>query len=123
MKLGAFSLSLAVKDIEVSKVFYQNLGFEVFGGDQSQNWLIMRNEDKKIGLFQGMFDKNLMTFNPGWDNNCNTLESFDDVREIHNKCQSDGVEITSSAIEKDSGPASFFIADPDGNVILFDQHV
>lgn len=123
MKLGAFSVSLAVKDIEKSKQFYEKLGFEVFGGDQSQNWLIMKNGDKVIGLFQGMFDENILTFNPGWDQDCNKLESFSDVREIHKKLKSDGIEMASESISGDSGPSNFVIKDPDGNTILIDQHV
>jgi len=123
MELGAFSLSLAVKNIEESKVFYQKLGFEVIGGDQSQNWLIIRNGDHTIGLFQGMFEGNMMTFNPGWDKNCQTLESFSDVRELLAKFKSQGVEITQESISSDNGPASFSIKDPDGNAILIDQHV
>lgn len=123
MELGAFSLSLAVKNIEESKVFYQKLGFEVIGGDQSQNWLIIRNGDHTIGLFQGMFEGNMMTFNPGWDKNCQTLESFSDVRELLAEFKSQGVEITQESISSDNGPASFSIKDPDGNAILIDQHV
>jgi catechol 2,3-dioxygenase-like lactoylglutathione lyase family enzyme len=123
MKLGAFSVSLAVKDIEQSKVFYQNLGFEVIGGNQEQNWLIMRNSDNTLGLFQGMFDSNILTFNPGWDKNCNALESFTDVREIHKSLKLKGIEPTSESINGDSGPSNFALVDPDGNAILIDQHV
>ncbi len=123
MKLGAFSVSLAVKNIEESKVFYEKLGFEVIGGDQSQNWLIVRNGDHTIGLFQGMFEGNIMTFNPGWDKSCNTLESFSDVRELLKEFKSQGVNITQESISGESGPSSFSVIDPDGNSILIDQHV
>ncbi|MFY0625690.1 MAG: VOC family protein [Reichenbachiella sp.] len=123
MELGAFSMSLAVKDIEASKVFYEKLGFQAIGGDQTQNWLILRNGDHTIGLFQGMFESNIMTFNPGWDKDCNTLESYSDVREICEKLKSEGIEILNEAIEGESGPSSITIADPDGNAILIDQHV
>jgi predicted lactoylglutathione lyase len=123
MELGAFSVSLAVKNIEESKVFYKKLGFEVIGGDQSQNWLIVRNGDHTIGLFQGMFEGNIMTFNPGWDKSCNTLESFSDVRELLKEYKSQGVNITQESISGESGPSSFSIKDPDGNSILIDQHV
>ncbi|KAA3614846.1 MAG: VOC family protein [Calditrichaeota bacterium] len=123
MKLGTFSISLAVKDIEKSKQFYQKLGFSVFGGDQSQNWLIMKNGDHNIGLFQDMFESNIFTFNPGWDQNAKKLESFTDVREIHNKLKSEGIEIAQESISGETGPSSFSVVDPDGNAILFDQHV
>ncbi len=123
MELGAFSVSLAVKDIGRSKLFYEKLGFTVFAGDQSQNWLIMKNGDHTLGLFQGMFEKNILTFNPGWDQNCNTLESFADVREIHKNLKSKGVEIANESITGESGPSSFTVIDPDGNAILLDQHV
>lgn len=123
MDLGNFSVSLAVKDIEASKVFYQKLGFTVFGGDQSQNWLIMKNGDHVIGLFQGMFDKNLLTFNPGWDSNAQPLNEFTDVRELQRQLKGQGVQMISEADESSTGPASFMIVDPDGNTILVDQHV
>lgn len=124
MELGNFSVSLAVKDIEASKLFYQKLGFTVFGGDQSQNWLIMKNgEHAIVGLFQGMFDKNILTFNPGWDSNAQSLESFTDVRDLQRRLKTSGVEMISEADESTRGPASFMIADPDGNTILVDQHV
>lgn len=123
MELGAFSVSLAVNDIEVSKTFYEKLGFEVFGGDMSQNWLILKNGECVIGLFQGMFERNIMTFNPGWDGNASRLESFTDVRLLQRKIKESGVEILNEAGEDSSGPASFMIVDPDGNPILFDQHV
>ena len=123
MELGAFSISLAVKDIEKSKIFYEKLGFNVFGGDRSQNWLIMKNGDHSIGLFQGMFETNILTFNPGWDKDCNKLESFTDVRELHKKFKSEGIEISSESITNETGPSSFSVIDPDGNSILIDQHV
>lgn len=123
MELGAFSVSLSVKNIEESKVFYQKLGFSIIGGEQSQNWLIMRNGDHTIGLFQGMFEGNMMTFNPGWDSKCNSLNSFSDVRDILKECESQGIEVTQKSINGDTGPSSFSVKDPDGNAILFDQHV
>ena len=122
MDLGAFSISLAVEDIGASKVFYEKFGFEVFGGDASQNWLIMKNGDHVIGLFQGMFEKNTLTFNPGWDNNARELDSFTDVREIQRQLREQGVELISEADETTSGPASLIVVDPDGNPILIDQH-
>ena len=123
MELGAFSVSLSVKDIEKSKVFYQKLGFDVVGGEQSQNWLILRNGDHTLGIFQGMFEGNIMTFNPGWDKNCKTLESFTDVRELLKTFEAQGVEIIQKSINGESGPSSFSLVDPDGNSILIDQHV
>jgi len=123
MDLGAFSVSLAVKNIETSKIFYEKLGFKVFGGDQSQNWLIMKNGDHVVGLFQGMFEKNILTFNPGWDQDCNKLDAFTDVREIHKRLKAQGIEIVQESITGDAGPASFAVVDPDGNSILIDQHV
>jgi len=123
MELGTFSVSLAVKDIQASKTFYENLGFKEFGGDISQNWIILKNGDSVIGLFQGMFEKNIMTFNPGWDNNAGQLESFTDVRELQKQLKEKGVKLESEADENSSGPASFIVQDPDGNPILFDQHV
>ena len=122
MKLGAFSISLNVKDIKASKLFYENLGFTVFGGDLEKNYLIMKNEDALIGLFQGMFEGNLITFNPGWDSNANNLEDFDDVREIQKVLKSKGANLITEADETTSGPASLMITDPDGNVVLIDQH-
>ncbi|MFB3164752.1 VOC family protein [Neobacillus sp. 179-J 1A1 HS] len=122
MKLGAFSVSLNVKDIHVSKEFYENLGFQVFGGDINQNWLILKNENCIIGLFQGMFDKNILTFNPGWNESAENLESFTDVREIQKQLKEKGVTMLSEADESTEGPAHFIIEDPDGNQILFDQH-
>jgi predicted lactoylglutathione lyase len=123
MELGAFSVSLSVKDIEESKVFYQKIGFEQVGGEQSQNWLILRNGDHTIGLFQGMFEGNLMTFNPGWDKNCKTLESYTDVRELLKEFEAQGVNVIQKSINGESGPSSISIQDPDGNSILIDQHV
>lgn len=123
MQLGTFSISLAVKNLEASRAFYEKLGFTVFGGDASQNWLILKNGDHAIGLFQGMFEKNILTFNPGWDNNANKLESFTDVRELQRELKSQGVQFTTEADETTKGPASFMAVDPDGNPILVDQHV
>ncbi|MFX4262994.1 VOC family protein [Pelotomaculum propionicicum] len=123
MKLGAFSISLNVKDIQASKTFYENLGFQVFGGDISQNWLILKNGSCTIGLFQGMFDKNMLTFNPGWDENTNKLDSFTDIRDLQRELKTKFVEIQTEADEETSGPAFFIVVDPDGNPILFDQHV
>lgn len=123
MELGAFSVSLAVKDIEASKAFYEKLGFTVFMGDQAQGWLIMRNGDHVIGLFQGMFDKNILTFNPGWNQDAQPLGEFTDVRELQRQLKASGVKLISEANESSSGPANFMIADPDGNTILIDQHV
>jgi catechol 2,3-dioxygenase-like lactoylglutathione lyase family enzyme len=122
MKLGAFSVSLSVKDLKASKQFYENLGFKVFAGSMEQNYLIMKNENSLIGLFQGMFEGNLLTFNPGWDENARNIEKFDDVREIQRQLKSKGVKLTTEADEKTSGPASIMLADPDGNIILVDQH-
>lgn len=122
MKLGAFSVSLTVKDIEVSKAFYEKLGFQTLGGDLSQNWLIMKNENCIIGLFQGMFEKNILTFNPGWNENAENLESFTDVRELQKQLKSNGIKFLSEADETSDGPAHFMIEDPDGNQILLDQH-
>jgi catechol 2,3-dioxygenase-like lactoylglutathione lyase family enzyme len=123
MELGAFSISLAVKDIEASKAFYEKLGFKVFMGDISQNWLILKNGDHVIGLFQGMFERNTLTFNPGWDNNAQKLKSYTDVRELQSQLKAQGVELMSEADESSMGPASFMVMDPDGNPILIDQHV
>lgn len=123
MELGNFSVSLAVKDIEASRVFYEKLGFTVFVGDQSQNWLILKNGAAIVGLFQGMFDKNVLTFNPGWDSNAQTLASFTDVRDLQRQLRSQGVQPEPEADESTTGPASFMVVDPDGNPILVDQHV
>ena len=123
MDLGNFSVSLAVKDIAASKAFYEKLGFTVFGGDQAKHWLIMKNGDHVIGLFQGMFDKNILTFNPGWDSNARQLPEFTDVRELQRQLKKKGVTMLSEADESTTGPASFVVSDPDGNTILVDQHV
>ncbi|PMC34301.1 glyoxalase [Bacillus sp. UMB0899] len=122
MKLGAFSISLNVKDIQKSKEFYSNLGFKELGGDISQNWLIMKNENCIIGLFQGMFEKNMLTFNPGWNENAENLESFTDVRDLQKMLKENGITIQSEADESSTGPAFITIEDPDGNPILIDQH-
>ncbi len=120
--LGAFSVSLAVKDIEKSKIFYEKLGFDVIGGHQDHHYLIMRNGENTIGLFQGMFEGNVLTFNPGWDAQCNELDEFTDVREIHQKLVAAGIEITDSNLKADTGPGHISFVDPDGNSILIDQH-
>ncbi len=122
MPLGNFSVSLAVKDLGVSRAFYQKLGFEVVGGD-GDNWQILQSGTTTIGLFQGMFEKNVMTFNPGWDHKCNKLPEFLDVRELQRRVKGAGIALQSEADEGTTGPASFIIADPDGNPIFFDQHV
>ena len=123
MKLGAFSISLTVKDINTSKEFYEKLGFTVFAGDIKMNYLIMKNGNSLIGLFQGMFDQNILTFNPGWDENANTLESFDDVREIQDELKSRELILEREVNKESSGPASIVLTDPDGNQILIDQHI
>jgi predicted lactoylglutathione lyase len=123
MELGCFSLSLAVKDIHASKKFYERLGFSVFAGNLTQNWVIMKNGDLNIGLFQGMFDKNMITFNPGWTNAAEEMDDFTDIRKLRKSLADDGIEIVNESEEDTSGPASFMIVDPDGNPILFDQHV
>ncbi len=122
MNLGAFSVSLAVKDIKASRDFYMQLGFEEAGGDVEQNWLILRNGDHVIGLFQGMFERNTLTFNPGWDQQCGELDSWDDVRDIQKSLKDGGVEFVAEADESSEGPASFCVLDPDGNPVLIDQH-
>lgn len=123
MKLGAFSVSLNVKDLKASKQFYEKIGFSVFAGEMERNYLIMKNGNALIGLFQGMFDKNILTFNPGWDENADALDSFEDVRDIQKNFKSKGLVLTSEADESSSGPASITLIDPDGNPILIDQHV
>ena len=123
MKLGAFSASLSVKDIHKSKAFYEQLGFEVFAGDIERNYLIMKNGNALIGLFQGMFENNILTFNPGWDESANKLEEFDDVRDIQKHLKENGITLEREADETTSGPASVVLLDPDGNAILIDQHV
>ncbi|WP_299112424.1 VOC family protein [uncultured Winogradskyella sp.] len=123
MKLGAFSVSLAVKDIKASKAFYETLGFSVFGGDLEKNYLIMKNGESLIGLFQGMFENNILTFNPGWDQNANTLENFDDVRDIQKELKYKNIKFEHETDGSASGPASLVVLDPDGNAILIDQHI
>jgi lactoylglutathione lyase len=123
MDLGNFSISLAVKDIKASKAFYEKLGFKEFGGDISQNWLILKNGETVVGLFQGMFERNTLTFNPGWDNNAQQVDTFTDIRELQRQLKAQGVELVTEADESTIGPAHFVVMDPDGNPILFDQHV
>jgi len=123
LDLGAFSVSLAVKDVEASRRFYEKLGFAVFMGDQSQNWLIMKNGEHVIGLFQGMFEKNILTFNPGWDSDAQPLAGFTDIRALQRQLKDRGVTLLTEADENSTGPASFMLVDPDGNPILVDQHV
>jgi lactoylglutathione lyase len=123
MQLGTFSISLAVKDLEASRKFYEKLGFKAFGGDPSQNWLILKNGDHVIGLFQGMFEKNILTFNPGWDSNAQKLPAFTDVRELQRQLKAQGVQLQNEADESTTGPAHFIALDPDGNPVLIDQHV
>lgn len=123
MRLGTFSVSLAVKDLGASRAFYEKLGFRATGGNAAQNWLILQNDTSTIGLFQGMFDKNILTFNPGWDRDCNTLPEFDDVREIQRSLKEQGIAPVMAADEASTGPASLVLIDPDGNQILIDQHV
>jgi lactoylglutathione lyase len=123
MELGAFSISLAVKDIGTSKAFYEKLGFKAFAGDSTQNWLILKNGAHAIGLFQGMFEKNILTFNPGWDSSARKLNTFTDIRELQRELKANGVQLTTEADETSMGPASFTTVDPDGNPILVDQHV
>jgi catechol 2,3-dioxygenase-like lactoylglutathione lyase family enzyme len=123
MQLGAFSVSLAVKDLLASRAFYEKFGFTAFGGNAEQGWLILKNGDHVIGLFQGMFEKNILTFNPGWDQNARSLASYTDVRELQRALKAKGVSFVQEADETTSGPASFVVEDPDGNPILVDQHV
>ena len=123
MELGNFSISLAVKDLEASRKFYEKFGFTVFGGNPSQNWLILKNGSHVIGLFHGMFEKNILTFNPGWDSNAQKLGTFTDVRDLQRQLKSQGVEFQTEADENTKGPASFVVVDPDGNPIHIDQHV
>ena len=123
MELGAFSVSLTVKDIKASQAFYEKFGFKAVMGDPAQNWLILRNASHVIGLFQGMFDKNVLTFNPGWDQNAQQVVGFTDVRDIQRRLKEQGVQLVSEADENTTGPASFMAVDPDGNTILVDQHV
>ena len=123
MHLGNFSVSLAVKDLHASKAFYEKLGFTTFGGNAAQNWLILKNGPHAIGLFQGMFEKNLLTFNPGWDSDAQRLDEFTDIRDIQRQLRSTGVTLVTEADESTTGPASLVVVDPDGNQILLDQHV
>ena len=123
MKLGAFSVSLSVKDLANSREFYETLGFKVFAGSPEQNYLIMKNEEALVGLFQGMFEGNILTFNPGWDTSANTLEDYDDVRTIQKELKNKNITLMNEADVQSEGPASFMVQDPDGNVILIDQHV
>lgn len=123
MRLGNFSVSLTVKDIAASRAFYETLGFRVILGEQAKNWLILQNETSTIGLFQGMLEKNVLSFNPGWDRAGNTLPDFDDVREIQKALKAKGITLIAAADEDSTGPASLMVADPDGNPILLDQHV
>ena len=122
MKLGAFSISLNVKDVKTSKEFYEKLGFKVFGGSMEHKYLIMKNGNALVGLFQGMFEGNILTFNPGWDENAGNIENFDDIRVIQKQLKSSGLTLTSEADEKTTGPGSLTLTDPDGNMILLDQH-
>ena len=123
MDLGAFSVSLAVKDLEASRKFYEKFGFKAFAGDASKKWLILKNGDHVIGLFQGMFQGNILTFNPGWDQNAQNLATFTDIRDLQRQLKAQGVQLLSEADESTTGPASFMAVDPDGNQLLFDQHV
>jgi len=123
MELGAFSISLAVKDVEESRQFYEKFGFTTFAGDATENWLMLKNGEHVIGLFHGMFDKNILTFNPGWDQDAHQVGSFTDVRELQRALKADGVVFAQEADESTTGPASFIVVDPDGNPILVDQHV
>lgn len=123
MQLGAFSISLAVKDLEASRSFYEKLGFAVFAGNPAHNYLILKNGETVIGLFQGMFEQNILTFNPGWDSNAQKLDDFTDIRELQRQLKAQGVQFAQEADETTTGPASFVITDPDGNTILLDQHV
>jgi catechol 2,3-dioxygenase-like lactoylglutathione lyase family enzyme len=122
MDLGAFSVSLAVADIDASRSFYEKLGFVVFGGEAEQNWLMLRNGDSVIGLFQGMFERNMLTFNPGWDSNADELASFTDIRELQSRLKAQGVQLASESDPATTGPGSFLVIDPDGNPVLVDQH-
>ena len=123
MQLGAFSISLAVKDIQASKAFYENLGFTQVGGNVEENWVILRNGDHNVGLFQGMFEQNILTFNPGWDQHAQLLDSFTDVRNLQKQLKEKGLTFAAEADETGTGPASFVVVDPDGNPVLVDQHV
>ena len=122
MQLGNFSLSLSVKDIGTSKEFYEALGFSIIDGNEKEGWLILKNGETNIGLFQGMFEQNIITFNPGWDQNGKELETFTDIRDIQKKLKESHINFKQE-VKDDTGPASFMITDPDGNTILVDQHV
>jgi predicted lactoylglutathione lyase len=122
MKLGVFSTSLNVKNLKQSKEFYENLGFKTFAGSMEQNYIIMKNENALIGLFQGMFEGNILTFNPGWDENAKNIENYNDIRDIQKHLKANGLILITEADEKTEGPASLMLSDPDGNVILLDQH-
>lgn len=121
--IGAFSVSLTVKDLAASRAFYEKLGFEVTGGNQEQNWLVLRNADATVGLFQGMFENNIMTFNPGWNRQAQPINEFEDVRVLQQQFKAAGLQLQTEADESTTGPASFVLLDPDGNTILVDQHV
>lgn len=123
LELGAFSISLAVQDLQASKAFYETFGFTVFAGDATDNWLILKNGDHVIGLFEGMFEKNTLTFNPGWDSNANTLDTFTDIRDVQRRLKAQDISFVTEADETSTGPAHFVVLDPDGNPILVDQHV
>ena len=123
MELGCFSISLTVKDIKKSLAFYEQIGFTIYAGDIKQNFLILKNGNTNIGIFQGMFDNNIMTFNPGWDQDANSIDDFADVRKLKQDFEQQGIEIAHQSIDSEKGPGSFSIKDPDGNIILFDQHV
>lgn len=123
MELGAFSISLAVKDLKVSKDFYESIGFKIFGGEMEHGYLIMKNGDAIVGLFQGMFDKNILTFNPGWDQDCNAMKNFSDVRRIYKGLKAQNIPTEQESLDEEKGPGSFVMIDPDGNPILIDQHI
>ena len=123
MNLGAFSISLTVKDLKVSKEFYESLGFKKFSGEMEHNYIIMRNDNAIIGLFQGMFDKNILTFNPGWDQEGNTLKEYQDIRKLYNYIKTKNIKTEQESFDSEKGPGSFVITDPDGNPILIDQHI
>ena len=123
MKLGAFSMSLSVKDLHASQQFYETLGFTVFAGSHEQNYLILKNGNALIGIFHGMFEGNILTFNPGWDENAQTLDSFEDVRDIQKHLKSNNITLIQETDESTTGPGSVILTDPDGNTIFLDQHV
>ncbi len=123
MQLGNFCISLAVKNLEASRVFYEKLGFKKVAGDAAQNWLVLKNGETKIGIFQGMFERNMLTFNPGWDNSAQKVDQFTDVRELQRQLKAQGLTLSPEADESTTGPAYFMLTDPDGNPVLVDQHV